>query len=1322
MSSASETYLPQLLRDWYLHHPGKIHGVTRHSGYLFFADASGFTALTKALGELGPVGFEILTNLLNDVFRRLGLVVSDHHGDILKFSGDAIWCWFPEIAQPEKVFSEMLKQVEEVNRSAEICAKHPLALHAGAAHGAFRLLTIEGSGNRLDYEISGDTVPLIYAAADEAGPGELVLANSPAVGPACRFPEAENQALELHRYLMNDSPLAAYVPEAIRERERGLSFTSNLNSEHRRVSVLFVRVSVIDMIDDGQHLRAILGKVISKIAEHSGMVARIDPFKSGHKVLCLFGAAQSAGLNELHALRAAVDIAAMSDAKVEIAVGATHGHLLCGEVGSERRREFTVMGNAVNLAARLMAKARPGGVLFDGALHELIDEYCFSEQERLALKGVGESVLVFEFLRWRRERRLPAAVDRFYGRIDELAALERWWEVAAATGPRVLEISGAAGIGKTELVLQFLKQHQQATVYYFDGTHSALRHAGWLPGELLQSICLADHAERSPLELLQAKIDRRWLPLLAPLFGKQLDESSWTLGLSSELRLDKTGEIVSELLAGQLDSKAVIVDSIDRMDSLSQAILERVLLNLENYRARFILITQVPSSSQRSWAKLELTSLSETEMQQWFEESLVTGARETELIRRLSESSQGNPLLIRTTFQSLISNGSLRKLTDSVRYEVVGALASIALHHRLEDVLMATYDSLTESERAVLRLVAVARSEVSTAQLRFLHPNWSSEEIERNLSGLVQKDLLNTSLASEKAAEFSFVSQQLRESVYSRIPILERQRWHRLLGEKLEKENGASLVRLAYHFGSSDDGEKAFRYCFKAAIEAERNGALMEAASYFEQCCRHSDEVIPTLSTAEGSDYFNRASGFAVHDGNFGLAFAELRRWRRWAKGRSNRTECVASAIEFARTLWKQSRYARCRQALRLISSAISDATPQHLVSEFLAIEGELLRRTGKIREAQEVCARALELAISANDRNREITALNNLGLAYWSGGNLDAARKCFEESLAQDEQATPLYLQGRVANNLAIISEELGDFKRARSLAERAREVFIQTGDRRNQSYASGNLANLLFQAGRYRESEELFTVADRIFEHLGERHPHFYTVGNLGDIDLHLGKLEAAEYRYNSVAQFARDCGDQELMAETAVRLADCKFYRGESITAQAEYQQAIVLADAAGSQEYQIRGTIGLCRLLIGLRQTESAAVQQQRLTEFAAATKSDRNQFEAIFLQAEIDRLRGNPEQARANLVRCQHYAQEQGQFELRLKSLVRLSEHPQWHERTLEELAGLLNQFIGSNGCERFNLLLNSAYYGYFSPVLRSVTERLNLSQNPHPVA
>ncbi len=1322
MFSASETYLPQLLRDWYLRHPGQIHDTTEHSGYLFFADASGFTALTKSLGELGPVGFEILTNLLNEIFRRLGLVVSGHHGDILKFSGDAIWCWFPESSQPQKIFSEMVEQVEEVNRNTEICTKHPLALHAGAALGAFRVLTIEGSGGRLDYEISGGTIPLIYAAADEAGPGALVLASSPAEGPACQPLEARYQAVDLHPSLMKDSPLAAYVPEAIRERERGLSFTSNLNSEHRRVSVLFVRVSAIDATDADQRLSVVLGRIISKIAEHSGMVARIDPFKSGHKVLCLFGAAQSAGLNELRALRAAVDIAALSDAAVEIAVGATHGQLLCGEVGSEHRREFTVMGNAVNLAARLMAKARSGGVVLDSALHELIEDYYFGEQERLALKGVGESVPVFKFLRWRRERQLPTAVERFYGRTNELTALERWWEAATVNGPRVLEISGAAGIGKTELVLQFLKQHQQTTACYFNGTQSALRHAGWLLGELLQTVWLTDRNESSPIEFLQTQIDRRWLPLLAPLFGEQLDESSWTLGLSSELRLEKTGEIVSELLIEQLDTKLIIVDSIDRIDSLSQAILDRVLQNVEGSKARFILMTQTPSSSQLRRAKLELTSLGETEMQQWFEESLVAGTRETELMRRLSESSQGNPLLIRTTFQSLINNGSLQKLSDSARYEVVGAPASIALHHRLEDVLLATYDSLTESERAVLRSIAVAGSEVSMAQLRLLQPNWSSEEIERNLSGLVQKNLVNSSLATKNAALFSFSSQQLRESVYSRIPVLERQKWHRLLGEQLEKANGAPLVKLAYHFGSSDDSGKAFRYCFKAATEAERNGALIEAASYYEQCRRISEDVVSSLSTAEGSEYFNRASGFAVHEGNFGLAFAELRRWRRWAKGRGDCTERIASAVEFARTLWKQSRYARCRAALRLISSEISDATPKHLVSEFLAIEGELLRRTGKIREAQEVCRRALELARSANDRPREVTALNNLGLAYWSGGNLDAARKCFEKSLAHDEQATPLYLQGRVANNLAIISEELGDFKRARSLAERAREVFIQTGDRRNQSYASGNLANLLFQAGRYRESEELFTAADRIFEHLGEKHPHFYTIGNLGDIDLHLGRLEDAENKYNSVAQFARECGDNELMAETAVRLADCKFYSGDSSTAQATYQEAIALAAAAGAQEYEIRGTIGLCRLLIGLRQADSAAIQQQRLADFAAATNSDRNRYEAIFLQAETDRLRGNPEQARANLARCQDYAREQGQFELRLKSLVRLSEHPQWRESALDELADLLNEFFRNNDCSRFDLLLSSAYYRYFSPVLRSVAARLNFSQNPHPVA
>lgn len=111
---------------------------------------------------------------------------------------------------------------------------------------------------------------------------------------------------------------------------------------------------------------------MNAIHDSSGTVARIDPFGSGHKVLALFGAIVATGNDSLRALKAAVEISKIESEHFETRVGLTSGPLLCGEVGSQHRCEFTVMGNAVNMAARLMTKADPAGLLLDEQFYQAV--------------------------------------------------------------------------------------------------------------------------------------------------------------------------------------------------------------------------------------------------------------------------------------------------------------------------------------------------------------------------------------------------------------------------------------------------------------------------------------------------------------------------------------------------------------------------------------------------------------------------------------------------------------------------------------------------------------------------------------------------------------------------------------------------------------------------------------------------------------------------------------------------------------------------------------------------------------------------------------
>ncbi len=1343
MKSAVARYLPDLLREWHLHNRAAEHTVTQHARILLFADASGFTVLTRNLSMQGRVGFEHLTDLLNNFFDSVAEDIARHDGDILKFSGDAVWCCFPENTDILQVYAEMLSTIEAINREQPVCRQFPLSMHAGATRGTLDLLTVAAANGRAEFEISGSSILAAYRACDLAKAGELCVtsdfANSFSLCEEVRRDQdfviirpQPKAAAQCNRCTfasddsgLVDESLVKYVPEALRKRILTNSKESTLDSEHRQVYVAFVNVQPLSENADSATLQNHLAIIMNAIHDSGGTVARIDPFGSGHKVLALFGAIVATGNDAQRALKAAVEISAVESAAFVNRIGLTAGPLLCGEVGSQRRREFTVMGNAVNLAARLMTKSEPSGLLLDEQFHQAVANSCKTHPLQLSLKGFDLPVTVYAFDSLREHHSKLRPPRQFFGRVAELERLRLALTQSASVGPIWQAISGPVGIGKTSLAAFTVENVATDKIIYLDESDSQLRHGGWLIYELLlQSFCI-----RSAGEFLEKATDHlgsQWLPLMESIAGKPISGDGSLSDLTPELRAGKTAELVSTCLEQSLDGKVLILDNLESLDTLSTSILRALISRLSSCRCLVLLLDDDDrwSDAGPNVTALSVEGLPEPDICSWLETVFVRGKRESDLESHLITASAGSPLIIEETLQYLIKSQAIAHVSEEERFDVVAAVGEIALSGRLEELQLARFDQLPEEHRNLLKAASVFPHTFTAADLALLKSDLEFEYIESAFGLLCESDLLVADRRTDStSAQYRFRRNILRETIYNRTPVLQLQNWHARVADSLLQGNREDTVQeLAYHLARANRPVEAFHFNLKAAICAIEASLPLPAGGYFRECeaCFQTQQA-STIPLSDQFDFFRRASDFYIGEGNYRQAHLTVKLWRRRAKAAADHKEHHAAANRLAQLLWKQSRYASCRIALDFIEREFRSSEILLLIDSY-ALRGELQRRTGKIKEAQESCSQAVAFAESAGDIPRQTHALNNLGLAYWTGGNLDEASQCFEKCLDLHEAKNSRYLGARIANNLAIISEERGDYLRARELANRALDAFADFGDRRNQSYASGNLANLLVHAGRLRQATELFTTADRIFVHLGETHPHFYTVGNLGDIDLILGHLGEAKIKYQAVLEFARSAGDKELEAETAVRLTECAFYGGEGADIEALYRTAITTAQEAGSLEYQTRATVGLCRYLIGIRDANQARTQIGQLRAFAAEAKSLRTQNESEFLQGEIERIAGSPALAISAYQRCCEYARKQEQFELRLKSLVRLAEVDGAQAVIhLDELALLLKDFAGWNGLPLLNELLSSNYYRYFRSTLIEAWKTTNIGASQHSI-
>jgi adenylate cyclase len=271
--------------------------------------------------------------------------------------------------------------------------------------------------------------------------------------------------------------------------------------EHRLVAVMFVNLRGFEALIDALGPERLPQLVYwadryfleaqETLAGCGGLMTHVDPYEQGFTLLCPFGApladedtphratAAALRLNEklrllngdlqadlqaqiAHADSLAKDALAQNQERAEEIqlthhIGITYGPIYTGQVGWQERREYVVVGDDVNLSARLMSKAKANQILISGWVHDRVRQaFECRPLEPMALKGKAKPVTVYAV-----ERRVPAsawlreaAVGPLVGRDEQLAALESALDRLEQGQGGVLSLVGETGMGKTRLIAE----------------------------------------------------------------------------------------------------------------------------------------------------------------------------------------------------------------------------------------------------------------------------------------------------------------------------------------------------------------------------------------------------------------------------------------------------------------------------------------------------------------------------------------------------------------------------------------------------------------------------------------------------------------------------------------------------------------------------------------------------------------------------------------------------------------------------------------------------------------------------------------------------
>jgi ABC-type oligopeptide transport system substrate-binding subunit/class 3 adenylate cyclase len=632
--------------------------------------------------------------------------------------------------------------------------------------------------------------------------------------------------------------------------------------------------------------------LIEPITRYEGTLARL----MGDAVLAFFGApiaheddAQRACLAALEILKGAQGYAAQLEEErgihgFNVRVGIHTGLVVVGEVGSDLRVEYTAVGDAINLAARMEQAAQPGTVLITGDTHKLVAP--LFETEALGpvqVKGKAEPVPIYRVLAAKEVSAKPRGIvglaSPLVGRHTEFAALREAVERLQTGVGGIITIVGEAGIGKSRLVAELRKQveahgavgaHGRAPLQWVEGRclsyGASIAYLLWLDvlrGLLDVSIDDSPDTVRDALrEQVQASCPDRSdqvFHFLARLLSLPLDDEADTRldNLEGQALKDGTFGAVETMLecAATARPLALVCEDLHWADPSSMDLLEHLLALTRRAPLLFLCVFR-PVREHRSWRLRETAAQEHTPhhtdlcldpLSAPDSRTLVANLLEMEhLPQRLKDQilshAEGNPFYLEEVIRSLIDDGAIVQDETSGRWQATRDVADIAIPDTLQGVLMARIDRLQEETKRVLQMAAVigriflyrVLADIAAAEAAA----WRELRLDQRLETLQREEMIRQRTRIPEL-EYIFKHHLTQEAAYNGLLRRQRRVTHRLVAEALERlfpeRVEEQLGLLAYHWERAGDAEKAVAYLLRAGDQARTAYAHEEAVDYYQR-------------------------------------------------------------------------------------------------------------------------------------------------------------------------------------------------------------------------------------------------------------------------------------------------------------------------------------------------------------------------------------------------------------------------------------------------------------------------------------------------------
>lgn len=908
---------------------------------VLFADVSGYTALTEALARQGPAGVEKVAAGLNDYFGRLIDITAAHGGDVVKFAGDAltvVWAADDGLAEASAAALACGLAIQAELHACPIDDGVELSLRIGVAASRIALVHVGGLGGRWELVLVGSAIEAVRAAEGLARPGDVVAAPKVVALLGDRMTGEDVEAghrrvtsvvaahgpRPLVRATLDDAAadaLRGYVPLAVTARL--VAGQSSFLAELRRISVLFVNLPELVHATSLARAQEVMSSVQQIVAAHEGTIGHVGVDHQGTTVLIAFGLPPLAHEDDaVRAVEAAQQIqAALGPNGWGTRFGIASGRAFCGTVGNTDRCEYTVLGDVVNLAARLVQAGDGRAILCDHfTFMAARTQFLFEALPPISVKGKSHAIPLYTPAsarlpgRGQQQRALsgpmPAAGTSrpaLVGRMRERVVLvSRLHEVLRGNSTTIV-VEGEPGLGKSRLADDLLDQAESAGAARLVGARevsaAAEPYHAWEPilAHIFGLSVGTDPGPGDPWRRVVARLRElvpgaaSRAPLLTSVLPIHAEDSDRTASLQGRVRAEQTRVLLVQILLAYLRGgpAVLLLEDANRLDSASWALLADVR---EEVHPLLVVLISGPINSDTDPAPPELREiLAESGTHHLQLQPLSLAETENLVCRRLGvtrlppevasfifEKAEGHPFFSEELASALRDAGIITIWDgECLLSHEAGDLRAVKFPDNLEAVITSRIDRLPQQQQLVLKVASVLGRVFSLGLLRAIYPIEADKaQLTEYLGGLERRGLVQPKPGAAEGT-YLFKHAITQDVAYNLLPFAQRQQLHQAVAEHFEDAHRNKLELyyplLAHHWyrvvaasalvpgGGRPSPElvgRAVLYLQRAGDQAIRSDAGQEALGHYS----HALELL--RQQPEGAERIEQEIGLQIGLGN----------------------------------------------------------------------------------------------------------------------------------------------------------------------------------------------------------------------------------------------------------------------------------------------------------------------------------------------------------------------------------------------------------------------------------------------------------------------